>query len=131
MIGLDTNVLVRYLAQDDPVQSAKATDLIERRLSKRDPSFISIVAMAETVWVLQRSYGLDDPAVATVIERTLQADSLIVENEQQVFTAITALKEGTGCFADALIGALGARAGCRTTMTFDRRASRLSAFELL
>ena len=87
--------------------------------------------MAETVWVLQRSYGLDDPAVATVIERTLQADSLMVENEQQVFTAITALKEGKGCFVDALIGALGARAGCRTTMTFDQRASRLSGFALL
>ena len=131
MIGLDTNVLVRYLAQDDPVQSVKATDLIERRLSKRDPGFISIVAMAETVWVLQRSYGLDDPAVAAVIERTLQADSLIVENEQQVFTAIIALREGRGSFAGALIGALGAKAGCIATMTFDQRASQLSGFELL
>jgi len=131
MIGLDTDVLVRYLAQDDPVQSVKATDLIERRLSKRDPGFMSIVAMAETVWVLQRSYGLDDPTVAAVIERTLQADSLIVENEQQVFAAIIALREGRGSFADALIGALGTRAGCRTTMTFDQRASRLSSFELL
>src|SRR5215831_11621289 len=102
MIGLDTDVLVRYLAQDDPVQSVKATDLIERRLSKRDPGFMSIVAMAETVWVLQRSYGLDDPTVAAVIERTLQADSLIVENEQQVFAATVALREGRGSFADAL-----------------------------
>jgi len=131
MIGLDTNVLVRYFAQDDPVQSAKATELIERRLSQRDPGFISLVAMVETVWVLQRAYSLGNLAVATAIERTLQADALVVENEQEVFTAMIALKEGQGSFADALIGALGTKAGCVTTVTFDQRASRLSGFELL
>jgi predicted nucleic acid-binding protein len=57
MIGLDTNVLVRYMAQDDPIQSKLATDLIERRLADRDPGFISIVAMTETAWVLERAYG--------------------------------------------------------------------------
>lgn len=130
MIGLDTNVLVRYFAQDDPVQSGKATDLIER-LSERDPGFISIVAMVETVWVLQRAYSLGNQAVAAAIERTLQADALVVENEQEVFTAMIALKEGQGSFADALIGALDTKAGCVATVTFDRRASRLSGFELL
>jgi predicted nucleic-acid-binding protein len=131
MIGLDTNVLVRYFAQDDPEQSGKAADLIEHRLSERDPGFISVVAIVETVWVLQRAYGLDNPAVAAVIERTLQADTLVVENEQDVFTAMVALKEGQGSFPDALIGALGAKAGCITTVTFDRRAARLSGFDLL
>jgi predicted nucleic-acid-binding protein len=131
VIGLDTNVLVRYFAQDDPVQSGKATDLIERRISERDPGFISIVAMVETVWVLQRAYSLGNQAVATAIERTLQADALVVENEQEVFTAMIALKEGQGSFPDALIGALASKAGCVTTVTFDRRASRLSGFELL
>src|SRR5262249_15163786 len=58
MIGLDTNILVRYLAQDDPIQSPQATEIIERRLSEGNPGFISIVAMAETVWVLDRAYGL-------------------------------------------------------------------------
>jgi predicted nucleic-acid-binding protein len=80
---------------------------------------------------LQRVYSLDNLAVATAIERTLQADALVVENEQEVFTAMVALKEGQGSFPDALIGALGATAGCVTTVTFDRRASRLSGFELL
>jgi predicted nucleic-acid-binding protein len=131
MIGLHTNVLVRYFAQDDPVQSGKATDLIEQRLSERDPGFISVVAMVETVWVLQRAYGLCQLAVAAVIERTLQANTLVVENEQEVFTAMIALKEGQGSFADALIGALGTKAACVTTVTFDRRAARLSGFQLL
>jgi predicted nucleic-acid-binding protein len=128
MIGLDTNVLVRYLTQDDPVQSAKATELIERRLTRRDPGFISIVAMAEAVWVLERAYRLGDAEIGTTIERTLQADSLVVENEQEVFSAMIALKEGRGSFADALIGALGARAGCSATVTFDQKALRLPGF---
>jgi predicted nucleic-acid-binding protein len=128
MIGLDTNVLVRYLTQDDPVQSAKATELIERRLTRRDPGFISIVAMAEAVWVLERAYRLGDAEIATTIERTLQADSLVVENEQEVFSAMIALKEGRGSFADALIGALGARAGCSATVTFDQKVLRLPGF---
>ena len=60
MIGLDTNVLIRYLAQDDPAQSARATEIIERRLSGENLGFVSVVAMAKTVWVLDRAYGLSD-----------------------------------------------------------------------
>jgi predicted nucleic-acid-binding protein len=129
MIGLDTNVLVRYLAQDDPVQSRIATELIEQRLSEQDPGFISVVAMAETVWVLEGAYGLADQDIAGTIERLLEADVLEVESEQQVFTAMIALKEGRGSFADALIGALDAKAGCSRTLSFDRKALRLPGFE--
>ncbi len=130
MIGLDTNILVRYLAQDDPLQSPKATDLIERRLTEDEPGFVSVVAMVETAWVLERAYGLADDDIAAAIERTLQADVLVVENEQEVFSAMIALKEGRGSFADALIGALGMRAGCSRTLTFDHEALRLPGFEL-
>ena len=131
MIGLDTNILVRYLAQDDPVQSPEATELIEQRLSEENPGFVSIVVMVETVWVLDRAYGLADHAIAAAIERALRADVLVVESEQEVFAAMIALKEGHGSFADALIGAVGARAGCSHTMTVDRKASRLPGFKLL
>ena len=131
MIGLDTNVLVRYLTQDDPVQSPKATSLIERRLTERDPGFISTVAMVETVWVLERAYGFAAGAIAVAIERILQASVLIVDHEQEVFTAMTAMKDDRASFADALIGALDARAGCAATVTFDRKAARLAGFELL
>lgn len=131
MIGLDANVLVRYLAQDDPVQSPKASDLIERRLTEAEPGFLSIVAMVETVWVLERAYRLSAREIAAAIERVLQADVLVVESEQEVFTAMTALKQRRASFADALIGALGAKAGCSRTLTFDRKALRLADFELL
>ncbi len=128
MIGLDTNVLVRYLAQDDPVQSPKATALLESRLTPGNPGFVSVVAMVETAWVLDRSYGLADREIADALERLLQIDVLVVEDEAEVFSALAALRDGVGSFADALIGALGARAGCSRTLTFDARAQRLPNF---
>ena len=131
MIGLDTNVLVRYLAQDHAIQAQKATRLIEGQLTPDNPGFISIVTMVETVWVLDRAYGLTRTEIATAAERILQIDSFIVENEQEVFTAMIALKEGQGSFSDALIAALGTKAGCSATVTFDRKASRLAGFELI
>jgi len=129
MIGLDTNVLLRYLTQDDPVQSAKATEIIERRLTEGNPGFVSIVTMVETVWVLDRAYGLAAEEIAMAIEGILQADVIVVENEQEVFTGMIALKEGQGSFADAVIAGLGARAGCSCTLTFDQKALRLAGFE--
>src|SRR5215471_6575902 len=111
MIGLDTNILIRYLSQDDPVQSAKATEILERRLSAKNPGFISVVAMVKAVWVLDRAYGLTRQEIAATVERLLQVEVLTIENEQQIFTAMVALQQGRGSFADALIAELGARAG--------------------
>lgn len=130
MIGLDTNVLVRYLTQDDPIQSPRATELIERRLSEDNPGFVSLVAMTETVWVLERAYGFSDTDIAAVVERLLQTSVLVVDREVEVFAAMTVLQEGRGAFADALIGALGDKAGCSATFTFDQKASRLPHFVL-
>jgi len=90
MIGLDTNILVRYLTQDDPGQSPRATELIERRLTEDNPGFISVVAMTETVWVLERAYRFSNVRIAEVIERLLQTSVLVVENEAEVFAAYTA-----------------------------------------
>ena len=77
-----------------------------------------------------RAYALSHQDIAAIIERVLQADILVAESEQQVFTALVALREGQGSFADALIGALAAKAGCSRTLTFDRKALRLPGFEL-
>jgi predicted nucleic-acid-binding protein len=129
MIGLDSNVLLRYLVQDDPAQSARATAIIEDRLSEAEPGFITTVAMAETAWVLERAYGLSHLEIAAAIERTLQIDVLAVDHEQEVFAAMIALREGYGSFADALIAGVNVKAGCSTTLTFDRRALRLRGFE--
>ena len=131
MIGLDTNVLVRYLTQDDATQSRQATLVIENQLTEARPGFISLVTMVETVWVLGRVYRLSNVEIATAVERILQADTLLVQNEQEAFTAMIALKTGAGSFSDALIGALGEWAGCTVTLTFDTKAKRLKQFQLL
>ena len=130
MIGLDANVLVRHIAQDDAVQSAKATEIIERRLTARNPGFVSVVALVETVWVLDRAYGLSAVEIAAVIERVLQVDTFVVENEQEVFTAMIAHRTGAAAFADALVAELGAKAGCSETLTFDLKAARYRGFTL-
>lgn len=130
MIGLDTNILVRYLTQDDPVQSRRAAEIVEQTLAEDNPGFISLVTIAETAWVLERTYHLSSQKIARAIEMMLQADSLLIQNEKEVFTAMVALKTGQGGFADALIAALGQWAGCASTLTFDRRASRIDGFQL-
>jgi predicted nucleic-acid-binding protein len=131
MNGLDTNILIRYLTQDDPIQSPKATEIIERRFTRENPGFISLVTMAEIVWVLGSMYALADREIADTVERMLQADTLAIQNEQQVYTAMVALRKGWGAFADALNGALGAWAGCDSTLTIDKKALRLAGFELV
>ena len=131
MIGLDANILVRYFAQDDLIETPIATRIIEQNLTEQDPGFISTVAMAEMAWVLDRTYKFDDARLAAALERVLQMEVMVVENEEEVYAATFALKQGEGSFADALIAALGARAGCVHTLTFDRKASRLPEFELV
>ena len=131
MTGLDTNVLVRYFAQDDPIQSRKAVEIIERRLTEDEPGFVSVVTMVETVWVLSRVYGLRDHEIVRVVEGMLQSDTLVAQNEQEVFTAVAALRSGRGSFADALVSALGRWAGCTSTLTFDMKAGRMDGFALL
>ena len=130
MVGLDTNILVRYLTQDDPLESQRATELIERRLTEKHPGFISIVAIVEMVWVLDRAYGFSNWEIAAAVERMLQMDVFVVENEQEVFAAMIAVKKSQGSFADVVIAALGTRAGCSRTLTFNRKAARLPGFEL-
>ena len=130
MIGLDTNILIRYFTQDDPVQSSKANEIIEHRLTEANPGFVSVVATAEVVWVLDRAYGFTSQEIVAVIERMLQIEVLVLESEQEVFAAMLALKQGRGTFADALIAELAARAGCTHTLTFDNKAVRLPGFKL-
>jgi len=131
MIGLDTNVLLRYLAQDDPVQSPRATQIITNRLTEEEPGFVSLVTILEVVWVLKSLYRRSRAEIANDIEMILAADTLKVQNEQQVYHAMVALRNGTGTFEDALIGALGIWRGCSATLTFDEKAAqRLHGFAL-
>ncbi|GAC1307777.1 MAG: PIN domain-containing protein [Vulcanimicrobiaceae bacterium] len=131
MIGLDTNVIVRYLTQDDRVQSALATEVFERRLTQAIPGFISVVALVETCWVLERIYDASSSDIVRAIEGLLGSDTIVVDREAEVYVAAVAVANGAGSFADVLIAQIGVRAGCSTTVTFDRAAARSTGFTAL
>ena len=131
MIGLDTNILLRYLAQDDTAQSPRATEIIRRRLTEREPGFVCLVTVLEVVWVLKSLYKRSSQEIANDIEMLLAADTLEIQNAQEIYTVVVALRNGTGTFEDALIGSLGIWRGCSTTLTFDEKAAqRLHGFSL-
>lgn len=130
MIALDTNLLMRYLTQDDPVQSPKATRIIQR-LTEEEPGFVSLVTVLEILWVRKSIYKRTPSQIADEIEMILAADTLEVQNEQEVYQAVVALRR-TGEFEDGLIGALGLWRGCSATLTFDvNAAQRLHGFKLI
>jgi predicted nucleic-acid-binding protein len=132
MIALDTNVLLRYLVQDDPAQSARATEIVEHRLTERNPGFVSLVCILEIVWVLGSLFKRTRWEIAQHIEMILAADTLEVQNEQEVYQGVVALRNGTGTFEDALIGGIGIWRGCSATLTFDQDAAkRLHGFRLI
>lgn len=128
MIGLDTNILLRYLTRDDPLQFSAAARVIEDRLSIQEQGFVSTVVLAELAWVLRRSYRWPALQIAETIERLMEAEVLVIEHIDEVAEAIAAVRDERGDFADALIGAVAGRAGCSHTLTFDRDALRLPGF---
>jgi len=130
MIGLDTNVLVRYLAADDPLQSPIAKQLVDS-LTEAQPGFISLVTLVETHWVLRQAYRYKVDAVNQAIAALVDAAEFVVDEVDLVRSCLTKAAETGRELPDILIAARGARAGCRTTYTFDRPASRLPGMELL
>ena len=131
MIGLDTNVIVRYLAQDDVRQAAAATRLIEGSLSTEARGFVSIVTLAEVVWVMASNYRAARAAVADIVEGLLTAPQLAIEKADVIWQALRAFRESKADFSDAVIVELGRDAGCSKTVTFDRHAAAHPGFEAL
>jgi predicted nucleic-acid-binding protein len=128
MLGLDSNVLVRYLVRDDPVQFEKAERLITREARAGRAPLVSQLVLLETEWVLRSRYGLAKTEILRALNVLLDAGDLCVEDESSVEQAIYVWKESAAEFADCLIGARHRQLGCRATATFDRRASRLAGF---
>lgn len=128
MIGLDTNVVVRYLVQDDPGQSVAASALIEE-LTETDPGYISLVTVVELYGVLRRAYKVPAGRCAELLEDLLDAREIRVGQDRVVRAALRNV-DGLD-FADAVIAELGRAAGCAHTMTFDQRAARGEDMQLL
>jgi len=129
VIGLDTNVVVRYLVQDEPDQSATASTVIEA-LTEQDPGFLSLVTVVELYWVLRRVYKISTTRCAELVEGLLDARELRVGQDSIVRAALTASRGGLD-FADAVIAELGRVAGCEHTVTFDQRAAQSKEMGLL
>lgn len=130
MIGLDTNVLVRYIMQDDARQSPKAAKLMES-LTVDEPGFVAIVSVIELGWVLSISYGLDRGQVAQALEQLLRTKAVVVDRADEVMKALRVFKSGSADFADCLIERIGASAGCSKTVTFDAGAARVAGMTLI
>jgi predicted nucleic-acid-binding protein len=131
LIGLDTNVVIRYLVQDDKKQSAAATRFIEKSLTTDAPGYINHITLCEIVWVLQRCYGVTTPQVREIIEGLLTTKQLMVENVEITWKALRAYDVKNADFCDALIGQKNIHSGCEHTVTFDKRAASLPGFDLL
>lgn len=130
MIGIDTNVLVRYLAQDEPKQTAAATRLFES-LTAATPAFVSQIVLAETVWVLQSRYAADLERIGQVVETLLRTDVVQVERADIVWRALRRFRRDQGDFPDALVAELALSAGCERVYSFDRGAVKRSGMALL
>ena len=130
MLGLDTNVLVRYIVQDDPEQSAAAVRLIESRCTAT-PGYVSVPVLAELVWVLASAYGYEKAAVIPVIRQLLRTAEYTVEDREIVWAALREFESSGADFADYLISHRNHARGCTRTYTFDRRAARGSHFVLV
>ena len=119
MIGIDTNVLVRYVVQDDARQAAAASQFIEMTLSDDEPGWIASVVLCEFVWVLEAAYGYARNAIAATLERLFEVDRFRVEAPSLAWRALDAYRNGAD-FADALIALGNEHEGCDYTATFDR-----------
>lgn len=131
MIGLDTNVIVRYVTQDDPVQAVLANKLFEQDLTADNPGFVSTVALVELVWVLESGYRCDRAQVVAIIERLLRARSLVVECAELAWQAMRTYARSKADFADCMIERTGHAGHCKYTATFDGNASRIEGMRLV
>ena len=128
MIGLDTNVLVRFLVADDQAQSDRAARFIESRCTNEDPGFVDRVALCELVWVLSSGYGYGRREIARVVEALLASRDIVLEDHDSVRGALRTFERGAADFAAALIGLVNRARGCQATASFDRKATRLDNF---
>ena len=128
MLGVDTNVLVRYLTRDDKSQYEKARRLIDRELAKGEPVLVSLLVLLETEWVLRSRYDLAKEDIVTVFSALLDTADLAIEDEPSVENAVYSWKDSAADFADCLIEARNRRLGCRATATFDNRALKVAGF---
>jgi predicted nucleic-acid-binding protein len=128
MLGLDTNVLVRFLVRDHEAQFERARRLIKREVGAQEKVLISLLVLLETEWVLRSRYRVQKTQIVDAISGLLDATELELEDEATIEEALYLWRDSATDFADCLIGAHHRKLGCRATATFDARAAKLPGF---
>jgi predicted nucleic-acid-binding protein len=131
LIGLDTNVLVRYLTQDDPAQARQATQAMESAAKAGEILFVSTIVVCELVWVLEDVYGYNPTDIADVLDKILRTGSFVFEDKDLLWQAFEDYQRGKGDLSDYLVGRIGKAVGCAHTLTFDRDLKNNRMFKLL
>lgn len=131
MIGLDTNVLVRYLAQDDKAQSAKANHFFETRLTDKNPGYINHIVLIETIWVLESCYDASKQALIKVVQQLASTMQLLLQDSELVLKALRLYESSNVDFSDALLAIVNKQNACETTVTFDKKAGKMEPFSLI
>lgn len=131
MTGLDTNVLVRFLTEDDPVQFRKASALIGTVTTRGGRCYISAVVLCELAWVLRGAYRISKADLLLTLDRLLATSQFVIGDKDVVRQALRAFRAGQADFADYVIGALDEAGGCERTATFDRRLRGDPRFQIL
>jgi len=131
VIGLDTAVLVRYLAQDEPKQSRRANAVVSRAVRAGERLHVSSLVLCELTWVLSGAYRLPKPRLVDVLRRMLDTPQLDVEERDLARRALADFEAGRGDFADYLLGRRNQARGCRQTVSFEGRLRRTPTFRLL
>ena len=131
MIGIDTNLLLRLVVNDDERQSLAVERFIQQRSSADTPCYISNIVLVETVWVLETAYGFDRAMVADTLTMLFEVEQFDFESPEDVSAAVEAFRQSRVEFADCLLGRMNLFAGCEYTITFDRKAAKLPGFKLL
>jgi len=128
MIALDTNVLIRFLVEDDEAQSRHATKLIEGAVARDEQLFVSDIVMCETVWVLSSAYRFSRAEIVDALSQLLRARSVVFSSADNIARALDAYRKGRGDFADFLIREHARSAGAETVATFDGALIKESGF---
>jgi predicted nucleic-acid-binding protein len=131
VIGVDTNVLVRYLTQDDPAQARKVDTFMAMAIESGDRLHVDDIVLCELVWVLRAAYRFSKPVIAASLDKVMSAGIFAFEDRELLRSALTAYRNGPGDFSDYVIGRRNTNAGCEHTVTFDRPLSRERSFVLL
>lgn len=127
MIGLDTNVLVRYFTQDDPAQSKRATTFIESHCTVDNTGFVSVVVLCELVWVLDTGYGYAKADILRLLRGMASAPALTLEKHERVSRALSLYERGGAGFSDCLIACSCEDEAAVPVFTFDKAASRATS----